>query len=140
MIMYVFSSNRRFFNMGKKVTKVFYISLLIALLFIVWGIVPSSILPTWNLNNITTNIQGFIVDKFDWFYITFSNFIPDLCYFLSCLEIWEYQIRKRSRQTRIQLFNLVRNVIQCRNGNWACILGSCGTYLAFQHASLCNRE
>ena len=55
--------------MGKKVTKVFYISLLIALLFIVWGIVPSSILPTWNLNNITTNIQGFIVDKFGWFYL-----------------------------------------------------------------------
>lgn len=88
--------------MGKKVTKVFYISLLIALLFIVWGIVPSSILPTWNLNNITTNIQGFIVVSSVGF-TYFQHFIPDLCYFLSCLEIWEYQIRKRSRQTRIQL-------------------------------------
>ena len=55
--------------MANKVTKVFYISLVITILFIIWGIIPSSVLPTWNLNNITSSIQGFIVDKFGWFYL-----------------------------------------------------------------------
>ncbi|WP_028782625.1 glycine betaine uptake BCCT transporter [Thalassobacillus devorans] len=53
----------------KQVTKVFYISVVIAFLFIGWGIIPESTLPTWNLNNITTNIQGFLTNKFGWFYL-----------------------------------------------------------------------
>ncbi|SEB11374.1 glycine betaine transporter [Thalassobacillus cyri] len=53
----------------KQVTRVFYISVVIAFLFIGWGIIPDSTLPTWNLNNITTNIQSFITDKFGWFYL-----------------------------------------------------------------------
>ncbi|GGC80155.1 glycine/betaine ABC transporter [Thalassobacillus devorans] len=53
----------------KQVTKVFYISVVIAFLFILWGIIPESILPTWNLSNITTNIQGFLTEKFGWFYL-----------------------------------------------------------------------
>lgn len=55
--------------MLKKGTKVFYISLFICLLFIIWGLVPSSFWPTWNLDNITTLVQGFLVSRFSWFYL-----------------------------------------------------------------------
>ncbi len=54
----------------RKTTKVFYISLIISLLFIIWGgIVPKEVWPTWNLASITTNIQGFLVTRFGWFYL-----------------------------------------------------------------------
>lgn len=53
----------------KKVTRVFYISAIIALLFIIWGIIPKDILPNGNLDNVTSIIQGFLVDKFGWFYL-----------------------------------------------------------------------
>ncbi|RWZ60751.1 BCCT family transporter [Halobacillus fulvus] len=52
-----------------QVTKVFYISAVAAILFIIWGIIPESVLPTWNLSNVTTQVQGFITDKFGWFYL-----------------------------------------------------------------------
>ncbi|SEQ62739.1 glycine betaine transporter [Virgibacillus subterraneus] len=48
----------------KKVTKVFYISAIVAVLFIIWGILPNS-----NMSEVTTEIQGDIVDKFGWFYL-----------------------------------------------------------------------
>ncbi|MGM8214320.1 glycine betaine uptake BCCT transporter [Bacillaceae bacterium W0354] len=50
-------------------TKVFYISLIITISFIVWGLIPDSVLPEGNLQNVTTKIQGFIVSKFAWFYL-----------------------------------------------------------------------
>ncbi|MFZ0371081.1 MAG: BCCT family transporter [Halobacillus sp.] len=53
----------------KQVSKVFYISVVVALLFIAWGVIPEEVLPTWNLSNITSNIQGFLTDKFGWFYL-----------------------------------------------------------------------
>lgn len=53
----------------KQVSKVFYISVVVALLFIAWGVIPESVLPTWNLSNITSNVQGFLTDKFGWFYL-----------------------------------------------------------------------
>jgi len=52
-----------------KITKVFWISLVIAVLFVIWGVIPSSVLPHANLNNVTSIIQGFFVDKFGWFYL-----------------------------------------------------------------------
>lgn len=52
-----------------QVTKVFYISVVVALLFIGWGVIPEQTLPTWNLSNVTSNIQGFLTDKFGWFYL-----------------------------------------------------------------------
>ncbi|RLL45191.1 BCCT family transporter [Oceanobacillus piezotolerans] len=55
--------------MKNKVTKVFYISVIIVLLFIIWGIIPDETLPNGNLNDVTTVIQGFIVDHFGWFYL-----------------------------------------------------------------------
>jgi len=60
----------------KKVTPVFYISAVIAFLFIIWGIIPESVLPNANLDNVTTLIQDFLVDRFGWFYlITTSIFV-----------------------------------------------------------------
>ncbi|WP_085992519.1 glycine betaine uptake BCCT transporter [Oceanobacillus senegalensis] len=55
--------------MKKSITNVFYISVIIVVLFIIWGIIPEEILPNGNLNDVTTKIQGFIVDQFGWFYL-----------------------------------------------------------------------
>ncbi|SDP05347.1 glycine betaine uptake BCCT transporter [Halobacillus aidingensis] len=52
-----------------QVTKVFYISVVVAFLFIGWGVIPEAVLPTWNLENVTSNIQGFLTEKFGWFYL-----------------------------------------------------------------------
>ncbi|WP_163970794.1 glycine betaine uptake BCCT transporter [Oceanobacillus halotolerans] len=52
-----------------KVTRVFYISIVVSVLFIIWGMIPETILPNANLDNVTTNIQGFLVDQFGWFYL-----------------------------------------------------------------------
>ncbi|MGP4106839.1 glycine betaine uptake BCCT transporter [Virgibacillus sp. L01] len=48
----------------KKVTKVFYISAVVAILFIIWGILPNS-----NMSFVTTKIQEYLVEKFGWFYL-----------------------------------------------------------------------
>ncbi len=53
----------------KKVSKVFYISLAISILFIIWGLISEDVLPNWNLDNVTTLIQGFLVTRFGWFYL-----------------------------------------------------------------------
>lgn len=53
----------------KKVTRVFYISAIVAFLFILWGIIPKDVLPTGNLDDVTTAIQTFLVAKFGWFYL-----------------------------------------------------------------------
>lgn len=49
--------------------KVFLISIVIVLLFIIWGIIPENILPNGNLERVTSMIQGFIVNRFGWFYL-----------------------------------------------------------------------
>ncbi|WP_284140951.1 MULTISPECIES: BCCT family transporter [unclassified Virgibacillus] len=53
----------------KKVTRVFYISTIVAALFILWGVIPKEVLPVGNLDHITGIIQNFLVDKFGWFYL-----------------------------------------------------------------------
>ncbi|UOQ93031.1 BCCT family transporter [Halobacillus shinanisalinarum] len=53
----------------KQVSKVFYISLVAAILFIIWGVIPEDILGTASLTNVTSTIQGFITEKFGWFYL-----------------------------------------------------------------------
>ncbi|UII57249.1 BCCT family transporter [Cytobacillus spongiae] len=53
----------------KRLTPVFTVSVVITALFIVWGLIPKSILPTANLDDVTKNIQGFILQKFGWFYL-----------------------------------------------------------------------
>ncbi|MFD2925368.1 glycine betaine uptake BCCT transporter [Halobacillus naozhouensis] len=53
----------------RQASKVFYISLVISALFIIWGVIPKDVLPTWNLSNVTSNVQAFITDKFGWFYL-----------------------------------------------------------------------
>lgn len=55
--------------MSKNLSKVFYISLVICLLFIGWGLIPESMWETWNLNNITSTIHAFLVSRFGWFYL-----------------------------------------------------------------------
>ena len=50
----------------KKTTPVFLVSVIVAVLFIIWGIIP---LGNLSLNNVTSGIQSFIVNKFGWFYL-----------------------------------------------------------------------
>ncbi|MFD2208688.1 BCCT family transporter [Virgibacillus halophilus] len=53
----------------KKITPVFYISVIVTALFIIWGIIPKTVLPHANLDDVTNVIQAFLVDKFGWFYL-----------------------------------------------------------------------
>ncbi|WP_453997233.1 glycine betaine uptake BCCT transporter [Bacillus nitroreducens] len=53
----------------KKFTPVFTISVIIAIIFIVWGVIPASYLPNANLENVATSVQSFIIEKFGWFYL-----------------------------------------------------------------------
>lgn len=57
----------------KKVTRVFYIAAIVAILFVAWGLIPTDVLPTANLDNVTTKIQGFLVNNFGWFYLISST-------------------------------------------------------------------
>lgn len=52
-----------------KVTNVFYISVIVSILFIIWGVIPDKVLPNGNLETVTNSIQSFIVDRFGWFYL-----------------------------------------------------------------------
>lgn len=53
----------------KQATKVFYISIIIVGLFIIWGVIPDHVLPNGNLDHVTSVIQQFITDRFGWFYL-----------------------------------------------------------------------
>ncbi|CAG9621367.1 glycine betaine uptake BCCT transporter [Sutcliffiella rhizosphaerae] len=53
----------------KKTTPVFIVSIIIATLFIGWGVLPVSMIGDAALGPVTTDIQGFIVEKFGWFYL-----------------------------------------------------------------------
>ncbi|GGF12152.1 glycine/betaine ABC transporter [Halobacillus andaensis] len=53
----------------QQVSKVFYISVVVAVLFIIWGVLPDSLVQSGSLSTVTTNVQGFITDKFGWFYL-----------------------------------------------------------------------
>ncbi|WP_026905975.1 glycine betaine uptake BCCT transporter [Paucisalibacillus globulus] len=66
----------------KKVSKVFYVSVIISILFIIWGVIPDSVLPNGNLENVTSKIQSFIVDKFGWFYLISASFFLFFSIFL----------------------------------------------------------
>lgn len=52
-----------------QVTRVFYISVVAAFLFIIWGILPEDLIGSANLSNVTSQIQGFLTEKFGWFYL-----------------------------------------------------------------------
>lgn len=58
----------------KKFTPVFILSIIATTLFILWGLIPKSVLPNGNLSTVTTAIQGFIVGKFGWFYLLTASF------------------------------------------------------------------
>jgi glycine betaine transporter len=58
----------------KKTTPVFIVSIIVAVLFIVWGVMPASILGNASLNAVTSAIQTFIVGKFGWFYLLTATF------------------------------------------------------------------
>ncbi|TGB05064.1 glycine betaine uptake BCCT transporter [Halobacillus salinus] len=52
-----------------QVTRVFYISVVVAFLFIIWGVLPQDLVGSANLSNVTSQIQGFLTEKFGWFYL-----------------------------------------------------------------------
>ncbi|MBO8176358.1 MAG: BCCT family transporter [Bacillus sp. (in: Bacteria)] len=53
----------------KKVTPVFFVSVIVTVLFIIWGLLPREKFPTLNLDTITTKVHSFILEKFGWFYL-----------------------------------------------------------------------
>ncbi|PLR79229.1 glycine/betaine ABC transporter permease [Bacillus sp. V3-13] len=53
----------------KRLTPVFTVSVVVTALFIIWGLIPERLLPNANLNRVTTIVQGFILEKFGWFYL-----------------------------------------------------------------------
>ncbi len=53
----------------KKLTPVFTVSVIFTAIFILWGLVPKTILPKGNLDSVTASVQGFILEKFGWFYL-----------------------------------------------------------------------
>lgn len=58
----------------KKFTPVFILSVIVTSLFILWGLIPESVLPKGNLSSVTTAVQGFIIEKFGWFYLLTASF------------------------------------------------------------------
>lgn len=66
----------------KKITNVFWISTVIVLIFIIWGVIPSSILPNANLDNVTSTIQSFIVSHFSWYYLIVATMFIGVSFFL----------------------------------------------------------
>lgn len=53
----------------KKTKPVFWVALIVSILFIIWGIIPERLLPTGNLQHVTSLVQSFIIEKFGWFYL-----------------------------------------------------------------------
>ncbi|TDL80050.1 glycine betaine uptake BCCT transporter [Peribacillus frigoritolerans] len=58
----------------KRMTPVFIISVIVSVLFIVWGALPKGIAGDANLSNVTTIVHGFIIEKFGWFYLLTASF------------------------------------------------------------------
>ncbi|MGR6020140.1 BCCT family transporter [Bacillus paranthracis] len=54
--------------MIKKENSVFYISILLTTLFIIWGITPASWIQGYDLQSVTSSLNSFILNKFGWFY------------------------------------------------------------------------
>jgi glycine betaine transporter len=53
----------------KKTTPVFSISVIIAIVFIIWGSIPENKLPYLNMAAVTEKVHSFIIEKFGWFYL-----------------------------------------------------------------------
>jgi glycine betaine transporter len=53
----------------KKLTPVFIISVIIAAVFIVWGVIPEAVLGSAALTPVTSAIHSFIIEKFGWYYL-----------------------------------------------------------------------
>ena len=51
-----------------KENSVFYISILLTTLFIIWGITPASWIQGYDLQSVTSSLNSFILNKFGWFY------------------------------------------------------------------------
>ncbi|MBM7603491.1 glycine betaine transporter [Metabacillus crassostreae] len=60
--------------MKMKFTPVFIISVIVTSLFILWGLIPESVLPNGNITVVTSRIQTFIIEKFGWFYLLTATF------------------------------------------------------------------
>jgi len=52
-----------------RLTPVFKVSVIITILFIIWGLIPEGIMPNGNLDKVTSTVHSFILRKFGWFYL-----------------------------------------------------------------------
>ncbi|WLR43052.1 BCCT family transporter [Bacillus carboniphilus] len=60
--------------MNRKFTSVFIISVTVAILFIIWGVIPEESLGSASLESVTTSVHKFIIEKFGWFYLLTATF------------------------------------------------------------------
>ncbi|PAF16759.1 glycine betaine uptake BCCT transporter [Terribacillus saccharophilus] len=66
----------------KKTTSVFWWGMGIVIAFLIWGSIPASVLPNGNVNNVTTVVQSFLVDRFGWFYLITATLLLGFAFFL----------------------------------------------------------
>ncbi len=64
----------------RNTTPVFYVSLVIAILFIGWGVIPESVLPQFHLAKVSGDVQSFLVHKFGWFYLLAATAFLVFCF------------------------------------------------------------
>ncbi|MEC0667361.1 BCCT family transporter [Priestia flexa] len=66
----------------KKLTPVFLFSVIIAALFIIWGVIPESTLGNAALTPVTSAIHQFIIEKFGWYYLLAATLFLGFTLFL----------------------------------------------------------
>lgn len=67
----------------KRLTPTFAFSILLILLFIIWGLIPEKVMPNLSLNAITTIIQNIFLTKFGWFYLLSASTVVIFTLFLA---------------------------------------------------------
>lgn len=66
----------------RNTTPVFYVSLVIAILFIGWGVIPEHVLPQFHLAKVSATIQDFLIHKFGWFYLLSATAFLIFCFMM----------------------------------------------------------
>ncbi len=77
----------------KKLTPVFIISVIIAVAFILWGVIAPN-----HLEEVTTNIQGFLTDQFGWFYLLAATGFLAFAIFLILSPIGRIKLGKENEE------------------------------------------
>ncbi|WP_078409327.1 glycine betaine uptake BCCT transporter [Priestia abyssalis] len=67
----------------QKITKVFIVSFILTFLFILWGVLPESLIGAAHITNVTGNVHSFIIEKFGWYYLLAASLFLIFTLFLA---------------------------------------------------------